>query len=113
MATNCNQTVSSVHTEYPKPKPLRLGSDDDLISPLRSPAKRRASPLGDESVRGFTNDLKPKYHGAKEIVSVVQTIESLDVPCCVVGEGALIYYGARRVMFVSLAFASPVSGRID
>ena len=58
------------------------------------------SPVSDESVRGYPTDLPPKRNGAGEIKEVVDIITAADIPCCLVAEPALIYYGAGRVMHV-------------
>ncbi|KAK2738395.1 hypothetical protein FQN57_007072 [Myotisia sp. PD_48] len=55
------------------------------------------SALSDESVTGYATDHEPKYDGAHEIKEVVDILRATDIPCCLVGESALIYYGAGRV----------------
>ncbi|KAF1961479.1 hypothetical protein CC80DRAFT_437292 [Byssothecium circinans] len=56
------------------------------------------SPLSDESVQGYPNDRIPQHNGASEIRDVVRIPEGAGVPCCMVAEPALIYYGTGRVM---------------
>ncbi|OAL44274.1 hypothetical protein IQ07DRAFT_522236 [Pyrenochaeta sp. DS3sAY3a] len=56
------------------------------------------SPLSDESVQGYLNDNTPPSNGVREIRDVVQILEGASIPCCMVAEPALIYYGTGRVM---------------
>ena len=41
--------------------------------------------------------------GVKEILDVIGALEGHDIPCCVVGTKALVYYGAHRVPLVGSA----------
>ena len=54
------------------------------------------SPLCDESVAGFPGEKLPPRSGANEILEVVAALERADIPCCSVGEAALVYFGAKR-----------------
>jgi hypothetical protein len=64
------------------------------------------SPLGDESVDGYRTDSTPQQNGVNEIRDVVHILKSASIPCCMVAEPALIYYGTGRVMMASLTFFS-------
>jgi hypothetical protein len=59
-----------------------------------------ASPFGDESVQGYPTDEAPKRNGVKEIKEVVDILSEANIPCCMVAESALIYYGTTRIMHV-------------
>ncbi|CAD6569953.1 MAG: hypothetical protein ASARMPRED_003330 [Alectoria sarmentosa] len=52
----------------------------------------------DESVIGFPSDIRPSRHGVKEMLEVISILEDASIPCCVVAEAALIYFGAGRMM---------------
>ncbi|KAH9874916.1 hypothetical protein J1614_004404 [Plenodomus biglobosus] len=56
------------------------------------------SPLGDESVQGYPGDVQPRLYGIREIRVVVEILEGAGIPCCMVSEPALIYYGTKRLM---------------
>lgn len=60
-----------------------------------------ASVLSDKSVQGYSTDKYPECNGAGEIKEIVGIFRDAGIPCCLVAEAALIYYGARRVMHVS------------
>jgi hypothetical protein len=64
------------------------------------------SPLGDESVNGYPTDRTPHQDGINEIRDVVQVLEGASIPCCMVAESALIYYGTGRIMLVCVTFLS-------
>jgi len=64
------------------------------------------SPLGDVSVDGYRTDSTPQENGVNEIRDVVQILESAGIPCCMVAEPALIYYGTGRIMMASLTVLS-------
>jgi hypothetical protein len=64
------------------------------------------SPLGDESVNGYPVDRTPHQDGINEIRDVVQVLESASIPCCMVAEPALIYYGTGRIMMACRMFLS-------
>jgi hypothetical protein len=57
-------------------------------------------PLSDESVRGYGPDRQPVQVGVKDMLKVVKILEEAAVPCCMVAEVALIYYGTGRVKTV-------------
>ena len=56
----------------------------------------------DESVIGFPSDIRPSGQGVKEMLEVISILEDASIPCCVVAEAALIYFGAGRMMDVSI-----------
>jgi hypothetical protein len=63
------------------------------------------SPVSDESVQGYPSDQQPLNEqplndGVEEILAVIKMLESAGVPCCMVAEPALIYYGTGRVKTV-------------
>lgn len=60
------------------------------------------SPSTDESVIGFLDDKQPRRSGVQEMLEVTKLLNEADIPCCMVAEAALIYYGAGRMMDVSL-----------
>lgn len=64
------------------------------------------SPLSFESVHGYLTDITPKHNGASEIKEVTDCLRAAGIWCCLVGEAALMYYGARRVLHVQF----PCSG---
>lgn len=64
------------------------------------------SPLCDESVQGYATDEGAKRNGLVEIKEVTDKIRSAGISCCLVGEGALIYYGTGRVLHVIGPFHS-------
>lgn len=45
-------------------------------------------------------------HGTLEILGVIQVLEANDIPCCLIGTSALIYYGADRVRGVNKSLHS-------
>jgi hypothetical protein len=57
-------------------------------------------PLSNESVQGYPSDRYPHLDGVEEMVGVVKMLEAAGVPCCLVAEAALIYYGTGRMKFV-------------
>ena len=58
------------------------------------------SPISDESVQGYAADRQPAQGGVKDILKVVKMLEDAGLPCCMVAEPALIYYGTGRVKSV-------------
>jgi hypothetical protein len=52
-------------------------------------------------IGGYADDKDPENHGVHEIASVVKILDAAEIPCCIIDEGALIYYGTHRIMFVS------------
>ncbi|KAE9373017.1 hypothetical protein N431DRAFT_337881 [Stipitochalara longipes BDJ] len=46
---------------------------------------------------GFLDDKEPSRAGVDEIVAVIAILERQNIPCCVVAESALIYYGTGRM----------------
>ncbi len=55
------------------------------------------SPINDECVAGFPDDLSPVH---EDVVRIVAILEDAGIPCCFIAEYALIYYGAGRVQNV-------------
>jgi hypothetical protein len=51
-------------------------------------------------IGGNIDDVEPEKEGVHEIASIIKMLETAGVLCCIVFEPALIYYGARRIMFV-------------
>lgn len=88
-------------------KPVHVVTDDMAIfgeeCRLNPPTGPNViiSPLSDEPVQGYLNDNTPLANGVQEIRDVVQILEGASIPCCMVAEPALIYYGTGRVMVVS------------
>ena len=63
-------------------------------------SKIYVSPLRDESVQGCPTDRQPLQGGTRDfsdILKVVKMLEGAEIPCCMVAEPALIYYGTGRV----------------
>lgn len=58
------------------------------------------SPLGHVSVTGYPGDKYCKQSGVPQIAEVVKILENAGVPCCMVAEPPLIYYGTGRTMIV-------------
>jgi hypothetical protein len=71
---------------------------EEAVKPLDPNAI--VSPFGDESVQGYPSDEAPKRNGVEEIKEVVDILSAAKIPCCVVAENALIYYGTTRIMHV-------------
>jgi hypothetical protein len=100
-----------MNTEDPTPErewvlhnPVQIITDEDMAAyrkemRLNPPANPSGfiSPLNDESVQGYATDQQPVSDGVEEMVQVVKILEDAAVPCCMVAEAALIYYGAGRV----------------
>lgn len=90
------------------PKPVHIVTDEDMVA-FREQQRLNPdagpdvfiSPLGDVSVQGYPNDRTPQHNGVSEILGVVQILEGAGIPCCMVAEPALIYYGTGRVMVAS------------
>lgn len=61
------------------------------------------SPMTDESGIGFRDDKQPIGRGVQEMLEITKLLNEADIPCCMVGEAALIYYGAGRLMDVRLS----------
>jgi hypothetical protein len=59
------------------------------------------------TVNGFFDDKDPTEYGVPGILEVTKTLESSGVPCCLVGNCALIYYGTRRMRYVSTTDSLP------
>jgi hypothetical protein len=89
-------------------RPVHVVTDEDMVAfreqrrlnPVTDP-DAFISTLGDVSVQGYPNDRTPQNSGVGEILGVVQILEGAGIPCCMVAEPALIYYGTGRVMVVS------------
>ena len=60
------------------------------------------SPWGDESVQGYASDKEPPHRGLREIGAAIRILEEVKIPCCMVAEPALLYYGTTRVMVVGV-----------
>lgn len=87
-----------------RPQPERLTEEEvwaALTIPEGDPVPEM-SPAFDESVIGFPEDIQPKKKGVAEILEVVSLLGEAKIPCCVVAEAALIYYGAARTMRVKI-----------
>jgi hypothetical protein len=52
---------------------------------------------------GNPGDKCPANNGVFEVATALKMLEAAEVPCCVVAEPALLFYGAKRVMFVSVS----------
>lgn len=70
-----------------------------------SDSKIFVSPLNSESVQGCPADKTPDRNGVSEIKKVTDCLRAAGTSCCLVGEAALIYYGARRVLHVHVPSA--------
>ncbi len=66
-----------------------------------TPDPRAFKSLIDESVLGYSTDRASRGNGAKEIAQAVGFLAQARIPCCMVAEAALIYYGAARLRTVS------------
>jgi hypothetical protein len=84
--------------------PVKIITDEDMaaykeemrLSPPRGPDVV-VCPISDESVQGYATDQEPVQGGVKDILKVVRMLEDAGVPCRMVAEPALIYYGTERV----------------
>ncbi len=62
------------------------------------------SPINDEDVAGFPDDLSPVH---EDVVKIVTILEDAGIPCCFIAEYALIYYGAGRIPNVGAHLSIP------
>lgn len=96
-----------------EPPGMRRAMDTSKEAPARTlPAAKndresnitnaRVSPATRESVAGLGDDREPKEDGVEEILELTRLLEAERIPCCLVAESALIYYGARRLQNVRL-----------
>lgn len=74
--------------------------EEERLNPPPKDPNAYISPLGDLSVQGYPTDEHPFNNGIKNMVEVVKILEDASVPCCMIAEPALIYYGTGRVMTV-------------
>jgi len=80
---------------------------DYVYEPLEDiPVESFVSPAFDESVIGYSDDVEPSNSGVEEMLAVVRLLESENIPCCMVGESALIYFGTGRMRNVSQHYFS-------
>lgn len=78
--------------------------DPPLGDKAQSPGiKTHAAVPFDESVNGFKDDVSPPASGADLMAVVVHAVEAAGITCCFASEGALVYYGAHRMMLVGLS----------
>ena len=109
MGSTRSDTNESLNHDLPNP--VHIVTDEDMavfreecrLNPPTGP-NVIISPLSDESVQGYLNDNTPCANGVREICDVVQILEGAGIPCCMVAEPALIYYGTGRVMVASTTF---------
>jgi hypothetical protein len=80
---------------------------NEHMKEVRDEARRRflaegrpANAISQISVQGYPGDERPAKNGINEIASIVRVLNTGKIPCCLVNEPALIYYGAGRVMSV-------------
>ena len=93
--------------EWALHNPVKIITDEDMAAyreEMRLNAPRGSDvvvcPVGDESLQGYATDQQPVQGGVKDILKVVRMLEDAGVPCCMVAEPALIYYGTGRVKTV-------------
>jgi hypothetical protein len=93
--------------EWALHNPVKIITDEDMAAykeemRLNPPGGSDVvvCPIGDESVQGYATDQEPVQGGVKDILKVVRMLEGAGVPCCMVAEPALIYYGTGRVKTV-------------
>lgn len=76
--------------------------EDYVYEPFEDiPVEAFVSPAFDESVIGYSDDIVPDKSGVGEMLAVVRLLENENIPCCMVGESALIYFGTGRMSNVS------------
>lgn len=97
---NSRLTDTGAHT----PQPADISIEEALKEMLvpEGDMDKEFSPLTDESVVGFFDDKQPLRHGVQEMHEVTKLLSEADISCCMVTEAALIYYGAGRLMNVSV-----------
>ncbi|EEP78149.1 predicted protein [Uncinocarpus reesii 1704] len=54
--------------------------------------------MASDEITGYPGDISVSNNGIKEAAEVIRVLEDAQVPCCMVAEPALIYYGTGRVM---------------
>ncbi len=93
--------------EWALHNPVKIITDEDMAAyreEMRLEASRSSDvvfcPISDESVQGYATDQRPVQSGVKDILKVIRMLEDAGVPCCMVAEPALIYYGTGRVKTV-------------
>ena len=74
-----------------------IAASGQLLKPRPS---ANVSPMTAVSVRGYPTDKTPLQHGLDEIVTVTCVLRDVGIPCCMVAEPALLYYGTTRTMSV-------------
>lgn len=103
-STECAQNDNSDDDDN---KPVHVITSEDIARVLAEPPATGRhvviSPIGHESVQGYPGDVKPRSHGVREIRGVVEILEGAGIPCCMVSEPALIYYGTGRLMMARIA----------
>jgi hypothetical protein len=75
------------------------GTSGNLVDPLDDDIPMATGPV--LNFGGNPGDKCPKNEGVYEIATAVKMLECAEVPCCLVAEPALLFYGAKRVMFAS------------
>jgi hypothetical protein len=71
----------------------------DLIY-CRGPDKKIDKDVLNMHMFGYQDDPLPDKNGVHEIGTIVKMLADADMPCCMVAEPALLYYGTTRVMKV-------------
>ncbi|WEW54695.1 hypothetical protein PRK78_000117 [Emydomyces testavorans] len=88
-------------------QPVVIITDEDMTAfrkekpTLPKDSSAYVSPFSDESTQGYPTDKYPKCNGVREIKEVVDILHTAKIPCSLVGESALIYYGAGRIMHLT------------
>jgi hypothetical protein len=97
-------------SEYP---PVVILTNEDIAAFRREeaaltkhPDDTFVSPFSDESVQGYLTDETPRRNGVGAIKEVVDILHRAGIPCCLVAQPALIYYGTGRVMHVSCLYSN-------
>nr|POF17012.1 hypothetical protein CFP56_57828 [Quercus suber] len=80
-----------------------LVQDLDTVASEGTDRKSFISPAFDVSVQGFDDDEQPESSGADLMTVVVRVLQEAAIKCCFASEAALIYYGAHRMMLVSVS----------
>ena len=81
--------VVSTKSHIAAPGPLPESKSSTTVSPMMA-----------VSVRGYPTDKTPLRQGLDEIMTVIRVLEDVGIPCCMVAEPALLYYGTTRMMSV-------------
>ena len=100
----------------PLPHPVKIITNEDMAAYMKEMRHNLptgpnvyVSALDDESVQSYFTDRQPLQGGVNDILKIVTMLEGAGIPCCLVAELALIYYGTGRIKTVSL-YIRPLGG---